>query len=103
MAGLSFCFINEFFDELNKENGWSGRHAKNGGEVSVGGFWLDYYEPNLNLVIEWDERHHKYPKKKKQDELCVADIALEVNQLIAFNGFQFGITTVCRFCVFSNS
>lgn len=58
----------EFFDELNKENGWSGRHAKNGGEVSVGGFWLDYYEPNLNLVIEWDERHHKYPKKKKQDE-----------------------------------
>lgn len=57
----------EFFEQLNKELGWEGKHAENGGEVTIGGFWVDYYEPNINLVIEWDERHHRYEKKKKQD------------------------------------
>jgi hypothetical protein len=57
----------EFFSKLNEVTGWNGKHAKNCGEVTIGGFWVDYYEPNLNLVIEWDERHHRYEKKKKQD------------------------------------
>ena len=58
----------EFFDALNEFMGWCGQHATNGGEMCVGGFWVDYYEPTQNLVIEWDEKHHKYLKKKKQDE-----------------------------------
>ena len=42
------------------------RHAENGGEFYIKelGYWVDYYEPNLNLVIEWDEPHHKKQIKK---------------------------------------
>ena len=57
----------EFFDKLNETIKWNGKHATNSGEVTIGGFWVDYYEPNLNVVIEWDERHHRYEKKNKQD------------------------------------
>jgi hypothetical protein len=50
----------EFFDELNKKFGWNGIFAKNKGEFHIKklGYFVDYYEPNLNLVIEWDERNH---------------------------------------------
>lgn len=53
-----------FFDALNRLKGWRGRHALNGGEFYVERhhYFLDYYEPTLNLVIEWDEPHHKYQK-----------------------------------------
>jgi hypothetical protein len=50
----------KIFDEINKEMGWNGRHAENGGERKVSKYWVDYYEPNLNLVIEYDEKWHKY-------------------------------------------
>jgi hypothetical protein len=50
----------EFFDCLNEWNGWNGRHAKNGGEVVIGNYFLDYYEPTVNLVVEWDEPPHYY-------------------------------------------
>ena len=50
----------EYFDWLNKWNGWNGRHAKNGGEVVVGNYFLDYYEPYYNIVVEWDEPPHYY-------------------------------------------
>lgn len=58
----------KFFEALNEFMNWSGKHAENGGEVCVGGFWVDYYEPTENLVIEWDEIHHKKPAKKHRDE-----------------------------------
>ncbi len=54
----------EYFDWLNKWNGWYGQHAKNGGEVIVGNYFLDYYEPNVNIVIEWDEPPHYYVNGK---------------------------------------
>jgi very-short-patch-repair endonuclease len=44
--------------------GWNGRHALNGGELQVLQYFVDYYEPDLNLVIEWDEPHHKYRREK---------------------------------------
>ena len=50
----------EFFDLLNKRLKWKGRHALDGGEHQVLWFFVDYYEPDLNLVIEYDEAHHKY-------------------------------------------
>ena len=46
------------FDKLNVKLGWNGQHALNGGEKIVKGFWLDYYEPTHNIVIEWDEPFH---------------------------------------------
>ena len=35
-------------------------HAENIGEFCIKelGYFLDYYEPNLNLVIEWNEKQH---------------------------------------------
>ena len=49
-----------FFENLNKAIGWQGMHAENGDEFYIPelGYWVDYYEPNLNLVIEWDEKCH---------------------------------------------
>lgn len=48
----------EYFDWLNKFMGWNGQYATNGGEKEIRGYFLDYYEPTLNLVIEWDEPSH---------------------------------------------
>jgi len=55
------CII---FEEINKELGWSGRHAENGGEFLIKelGYWVDFYEPNLNIIIEFDEKNHKYKR-----------------------------------------
>lgn len=51
----------QLFEEINKEMGWSGQHAENGGEFYIKelGYWVDYYEPNLNIVIEYDENRHR--------------------------------------------
>lgn len=59
----------ELFDRINKEMGWSGVHALNGGEFYVKelGYWVDYYEPNLNIIIEYDELHHENKKRRMRD------------------------------------
>lgn len=64
----------KLFDEINIKMGWNGRHAENGGEFFIKelGYWVDYYEPNLNMVIEYDERYHdrKVEKdKSRQNEI----------------------------------
>lgn len=48
------------FDNINFALGWDGKHAMNGGEHFLAklGYWIDYYEPTRNIVIEWDEPHH---------------------------------------------
>ena len=50
----------KLFDDINNKMGWKGMHAENGGEYHIKqlGYWVDYYEPNLNLVIEYDEKYH---------------------------------------------
>lgn len=47
-------------EQINASLGWGGRHAENGGEYHIKelGYWVDFYEPNLNIVIEYDEPHH---------------------------------------------
>lgn len=47
--------------------GWKGQHAENGGEIHIRGWFLDYYEPNLNIVIEYDEKQHNTAKRKEKD------------------------------------
>ena len=62
----------KIFDEINNEMDWNGQHALNGGERKIGKYWVDYYEPNLNLVIEYDETWHKRTQKydrKRQKEI----------------------------------
>jgi hypothetical protein len=63
----------EFFFKLNKELGLNGRFATNGREklfvIDGKRIWTDYYEPNLNLVIEWDEESHYFKNKLKADDI----------------------------------
>ena len=50
----------EFINKLNEEKGWNLQHAENGGEIEIGGFYLDAYDAERNIVFEYDEpRHYK--------------------------------------------
>lgn len=48
----------EYIDELNKKNNWNLQHALNGGEISVGPYYLDGYDKDLNIAFEYDEPAH---------------------------------------------
>lgn len=48
----------KYFDELNKKNGWSLQHALNGGEVKIHRYWVDAYDKEKNIVVEYDEPKH---------------------------------------------
>lgn len=49
----------KFFDELSQRNGWNLKHAENGGEFYTGiGYWLDAYDIEKNIVVEYDESAH---------------------------------------------
>ncbi len=71
-------FSCQYFSFLNKAFGWNGQHAENGKEYHIKelGYFIDYYEPYLNLVIEYDEAHHynsdgilKQKDKKRYEEI----------------------------------
>lgn len=64
----------KLFNEINQELGWNGLHAENGGEFKVRGWFLDYYEPNLNIVIEYDENHHTRTKRKEKDIIKESEV-----------------------------
>jgi|TARA_B100001964_G_scaffold181616_1_gene200851 hypothetical protein len=70
----------EYFDWLNKMNDWDGQHALNGGEKQVCGYFVDYYEPEHNIVIEWDEPyHHKKKSVFTKDRIREQEILKELN------------------------
>ena len=48
----------EYIDKLNEEKGWHLQHALNGGEVEVGGYFVDGYDAEKNIVFEYDEPKH---------------------------------------------
>jgi len=72
----------KLFDEINNKLGWNGLHAENGGEIAVAGFYLDYYEPNKNIVIEFDEQYHKKPSRAQRDALKDKVLTKELNCVI---------------------
>jgi len=49
-----------FFDSFDKIYGVNGYHVLNGGEHRIKelGYRLDYFNPELGVIIEWDEEHH---------------------------------------------
>ena len=55
------CRWFEEFDNVNNTNGF---HATSEGEFYIEelGFFPDYFNPQLKLIMEWDEAHH-YTKK----------------------------------------
>lgn len=59
----------EYFEKLNKENGWNLQHAKNGGEIQVRGYFLDAYDKEKNIVVEYDESHHYRPSVIPKDKI----------------------------------
>ena len=50
----------EFFDWLNKNTNFKGQHAKNGKEFHIKelGYFVDYYDSDANIVMEYDEPYH---------------------------------------------
>jgi DNA-directed RNA polymerase subunit M/transcription elongation factor TFIIS len=69
---------NEYFFELEKTMGWDGKYASKNGEFEIGDgkYFVDYYEPNLNIVVEYDEPHHykKDGSLKNKDVKRMGDI-----------------------------
>jgi hypothetical protein len=59
----------KYFDQLNKQNNWNLQHAMNGGEIDVIGYWLDGYDKEKNVVVEYDESRHydKFGNLKQND------------------------------------
>lgn len=70
------------FEQINVGMGWAGQHAENGGEFQVLGYWVDYYEPNLNIVIEYDEKDHEKASRKEKD-------AFRQKEITEFLGCEF--------------
>jgi len=54
-----------YFNKLNEENGWNLQHASNGGEIKVVYYFVDAYDKDRNIVVEYDEPCHKYYDKQK--------------------------------------
>ncbi len=48
----------KIFDMIEKYLGWNGQYATKGKEKRIGRYWVDYYEPNKNIIIEYDEKYH---------------------------------------------
>lgn len=46
-------------ESIAKEHGWNLQHAENGGEFYTGiGFYVDGYDKEKNIVVEYDEKDH---------------------------------------------
>jgi len=61
-------------EKYGSENGYSFQHAENGGELSISelGYWVDGYDKNKNVVIEFDEKYHNkqiIKDNKRQNEI----------------------------------
>jgi hypothetical protein len=56
----------KIIDEYGVENGYNFQHAENGGEYHIKelGYWVDGYDKENNVVIEYYEEAHKYTKEK---------------------------------------
>ncbi len=59
----------DFFEEFDKDNNTQGQHARNGGEYHIKelGYWVDYINHDLKLIMEYDEPYHMLPKQKEKD------------------------------------
>jgi hypothetical protein len=67
----------KFFDDLSKEHNWNLRHAENGGEFYIKdlGYFLDAYDKNRNIVVEYDEpQHYKNGVLIKKDKIRQEEI-----------------------------
>jgi very-short-patch-repair endonuclease len=55
----------KYFNQLEKENGWVGHRQY---LIEHLGYFVDYYEPTQNIVVEYDEpRHYKSGMLREKD------------------------------------
>lgn len=68
-----------FFNKKN--NKWNLQHTMNGGEYHIKelGYWLDAFDKNTNIVVEWYEKHHFVGGKLKQKDIKRKD---NIKQLV---------------------
>ena len=64
----------EYLDKLNKEKGWNLQHALNGGEYFILGYWVDGYDKEKNIVVEYDEPFHNKPCRMLKDKKRMEEI-----------------------------
>lgn len=59
----------EEIDKFADENGYSFLHGGNGNEhyIKELGYYLDGYDKENNIVVEYDELHHQQPHQQKKD------------------------------------
>jgi transposase-like protein len=77
-------------DDFGEKNGYSFKHAENGGEFFIEKYlyWLDGYDMEKNIVVEYYENSHKY--KLKYDKNRIQNIKKELRCkifIIHENGF----------------
>lgn len=56
----------KIIEEYGEKNGYNFQHAENGGEfyISELGYWVDGYDKEKNVVIEYYEKHHGRTKER---------------------------------------
>lgn len=56
----------KIIDEYGKKHGYNFQHAMNGGEFYIKelGYWVDGYDKDKNVVVEYQETWHKYKIEK---------------------------------------
>lgn len=69
----------KIIDEYGKNNGYNFQHATNGGEFFIEklGYWVDGYDKNKNVVIEYYEKYHQ--KQIEKDILRKKEIINYLN------------------------
>ena len=72
----------KIIEEYGKQNGYNFQHAENGGEYRIKelGYWVDGYDKDKNIVIEYYENKHKQNVDKDE---------IRKNQIINLLGCKF--------------
>jgi hypothetical protein len=72
-----------YLNKLSEEMGWNLQHAENGGEYLIKRYFVDGYDKERNIVVEYDERHHYSGGKLKQKDID------RMNKIIQYTGCRF--------------
>jgi len=69
----------KIIEQYGKEHGYNFQHAENGGEFYIKelGYWVDGYDKEKNVIIEYYEPYHK--SKKERDEIRKNEITSLLN------------------------